>query len=47
MDYQGIHNIKPSEVLARHKVMQGVEFTEAPPDDTYYNKDSRRIKCRI
>lgn len=30
MDYQGIHGIKPSEVLARHKVMQGVEFTEAP-----------------
>lgn len=31
MDYQRIHNVKPSEVLARHKVMQGVEFTEAPP----------------
>lgn len=37
MDYQGIHNIKPSEVLARHKVMQGVEFTEAP-DENYYSK---------
>ncbi len=31
MDYQGIHGIKPSEVLARHKVMQDVQFTEAPP----------------
>lgn len=46
-DYQRIHNIKPSEVLARHKVMQGVEFTEAPPDENYYNKISRRNKCRI
>lgn len=35
MDYQGIHGIKPSEVLARHKVMQDVQFTEAPPDDNY------------
>lgn len=35
MDYQGIHGIKPSEVLARHKAMQDVQFTEAPPDDNY------------
>lgn len=47
-EYQDIYSMKPSEVLARHKAMQGVEFSEAPPpDDTYYNKDSRRIKCRI
>lgn len=31
MDYQGIHGIKPSEVLARHRAMQDVQFTEAPP----------------
>lgn len=30
-EYQDIYSMKPSEVLARHKVMQGVEFTEAPP----------------
>lgn len=47
MDYQGIHCIKPSEVLARHKVMQDVQFTEATPDENYYNKISRRNKCRI
>lgn len=47
MDYQGIHGIKPSEVLARHKVMQDVQFTEAPPDENYYNKISRRNKCRM
>ena len=35
MDYQGIHGIKPSEVLARHKAMQDVKFSEAPPDDNY------------
>lgn len=31
MDYQGIHGIKPSEVLARHRAMQDVQFTEAHP----------------
>ena len=30
-EYQDIYSMKPSEVLARHKAMQGVEFSEAPP----------------
>lgn len=37
-EYQDIYSMKPSEVLARHKAMQGVEFSEAPPDDTIITK---------
>lgn len=44
-EYQDIHSMKPSEVLARHKAMLNVEFSECPPRNNY-NKDSRRNKCR-
>ena len=37
-EYQDIYSMKPSEVLARHKAMQDVKFSEAPPDDTIITK---------
>lgn len=44
-EYQDIYSMKPSEVLARHKVMQDVKFSEAPPDDTIITKIQGEINA--
>lgn len=44
-EHQDIYSMKPSEVLARHKVMQDVKFSEAPPDDTIITKIQGEINA--
>lgn len=46
-EYQDIYSMKPSEVLARHKAMQDVKFSEAPDDNYNRIKTDRQHREKV